>query len=181
MFSYGNNLLRSRQPQTSHLLHLDAPYRQPSPSPPSPNSASPPPLKVTKPKRDNSQLSLTIISSPSTTIALQPSNLVSFLIHIGYETELRLQLSKFNNTVRGDFDHLDPSIIRNPTLINEPIDCKVQHTRKSFLHRIYAILQQFMVPDYNAVANFFAQPGFIGLEDLASSAYVVSPPWAKIA
>ncbi|KAG1053749.1 hypothetical protein G6F43_004190 [Rhizopus delemar] len=161
MFSYGNNLLRSRQPQTSHLLHLNAPYRQLSPSPPSPNSASPPPLKVTKPKRDR--------------------NLVSFLIHIGYETELRLQLSKFNNTVCDDFDPLDPSIIRNPTLINEPIDCKVQHTRKSFLHRIYAILQQFMVPDYNAVANFFAQPGFIGLEDLASSAYVVSPPWAKIA
>ncbi|KAG1628547.1 hypothetical protein G6F44_011881 [Rhizopus delemar] len=56
-------------------------------------------------------------------------NLVSFLTHIGYETEIRLQLSKFNITVRCNFDPLDPSIIRDPTLINEPIDRRLQHAR----------------------------------------------------
>ncbi|KAG1490858.1 hypothetical protein G6F46_010841 [Rhizopus delemar] len=51
-------------------------------------------------------------------------NLFGFLIHIGYETELRSQLSKFNIIVRDGFDPLDLSIIRDHTLVNEPIDCK---------------------------------------------------------
>ncbi len=95
-------------------------------------------------------------------------NLISFLIHIGYKTELRLRLSKFNITVRDDFDPLDPSIIRNSTLVIETIDCKIQPARKSFLHRIYTALQRFRAPNYNAVVNFFVQSGLIDLEDLAS-------------
>jgi len=95
-------------------------------------------------------------------------NLVSFLIRIGYETEVRSQLNKFTITVRNDFDPLAPSIIRDPTPINEPIDCKVQCTRKAFFHRICVVLQRSIAPIYNAVANFFVQSGLIDLEDLMS-------------
>ncbi|KAG1047736.1 hypothetical protein G6F43_009833 [Rhizopus delemar] len=102
-------------------------------------------------------------------------NLVSFLIHIGYETELRLQLSKFNITVRDDFNPLDPSIIRDPTLANEPIDRKIQHALKAFLHRICVALRRFRTPIYNAVANFFVQSGLIDLDDFAS--YDLAPPY----
>jgi hypothetical protein len=207
MFSYENNLLRSHQPQPSHLLHLDAPYHQPFPPSPSPNSASPPPPKVTEPKCDNSQLSLTVIANqfssfaeptgfklihvpvrsrlplqqlrsnlrrlhinPRRILDIQYSdrNLVSFLIHIVYEAEVSSQLNKFNITARDDLNHLDPSIIRNPVLVNETIDCKIQPARKSFLHRICTALQRFRAPNYNAVANFFVQSGFIDPEDLAS-------------
>ncbi|KAG1141345.1 hypothetical protein G6F37_006935 [Rhizopus arrhizus] len=94
-------------------------------------------------------------------------NLVSFLIHIGYETELRSQLKKFNITVRNDFDPLDPSTIRDPTFVSEPIDCKVQRACKAFLHRICVALRRFRTPIYNAVANFFVQFGLIDLDKLA--------------
>ncbi|KAG1464112.1 hypothetical protein G6F46_003097 [Rhizopus delemar] len=96
---------------------------------------------IAKPKRDNFQPSLTVItkqfSSPAEPAGLKliyvpvrhrlplqelrsnlhrlnintrrilgihysDKNLVSFLIHIGYETELRSQLNKFNITVRDD-------------------------------------------------------------------------------
>ncbi|KAG1052092.1 hypothetical protein G6F43_005754 [Rhizopus delemar] len=95
-------------------------------------------------------------------------NLVSLLVHIGYETEFRPQLSKFNITVRDAFDPLDPSIIRGPNFVNEPIDCEVQHACKTFLHRVCVFLQQFITPIYNSVANFFVQAGLIDLEDLTS-------------
>ena len=78
-------------------------------------------------------------------------------------------------TVRDDFDPLDPSIIRDPTLVNEPIDCKVKQTRKAFLHRICIALRQFRTPIYNAIANFFIQSGFIDLEELAS--YNLASPY----
>lgn len=100
--------------------------------------------------------------------------LVIFLIHIGYETELCSYLSKFNITVRGDFDLLDSSIIRDPTLINEPTDCKIQRLCKAFLHRIYAALQRFKASTCKAVANFFVQSSLIDLKDLAS--YDFAPP-----
>ncbi|KAG1318852.1 hypothetical protein G6F62_012137 [Rhizopus arrhizus] len=73
-------------------------------------------------------------------------NLISFLTHIGYKTELRLRLSKFNITVRDDFDPLDPSIIRNSTLVIEPIDSKIQRACNVFLHRTYIVLQRFRTP-----------------------------------
>ncbi|KAG1056914.1 hypothetical protein G6F43_001222 [Rhizopus delemar] len=95
-------------------------------------------------------------------------NLINFLIHIGYETELRSQLNKFNITVRDDFYPLDPSIIRNPTPVNESIDRKVQSAHKAFLHRICDVLVRFRPPIYNAVANFFVQSGLVDLDDLAS-------------
>ncbi|EIE76999.1 hypothetical protein G6F46_001289 [Rhizopus delemar] len=95
-------------------------------------------------------------------------NLINFLIHIGYETELRSQLNKFNITVRDDFYPLDPSIIRNPTPVNESIDRKVQSAHKAFLHRICVVLVRFRPPIYNAVANFFVQSGLVDLDDLAS-------------
>ncbi len=95
-------------------------------------------------------------------------NLASFLIHIGYETELRSHLSKFNIAVRDDFDPLYPSIICDPTFVNEPIDRKVQHARKAFLHRICVALRRFRAPIYNAAANFFVRSGLIDLDDLAS-------------
>ncbi|KAG1151894.1 hypothetical protein G6F37_003887 [Rhizopus arrhizus] len=82
-------------------------------------------------------------------------NLVSFLIHISYETDLCSQLNKFNITVCDAFNPLDSSIIRDPTLVNEPIDCKVQHVHKAFLHQIRATLQRFSTLIYNAVTNFF--------------------------
>ncbi|KAG1140070.1 hypothetical protein G6F37_003471 [Rhizopus arrhizus] len=66
---------------------------------------------------------------------LDKGNLVSFLIHIGYEAEIRLQLCKLNITARDDLDPLDPSIICDPALVNEHIDRKVQLARKSFLHK----------------------------------------------
>ncbi|KAG1054317.1 hypothetical protein G6F43_003660 [Rhizopus delemar] len=92
-------------------------------------------------------------------------NLVSFLTHIDYEVEPCSQLSKFNITVRNDFD---PSIIRDPTLVNELIGRKVQQACKAFLHRICIAHRRFRTPIYNVVANFFVQSGFIDLEDLAS-------------
>ncbi|KAG1048806.1 hypothetical protein G6F43_008829 [Rhizopus delemar] len=112
---------------------------------------------------------------PKPPASVSYTNLVSFLIHIGYETELRSQLSKFNITVRDDFDPLDPSIIRDPTLVNEPIDRKVHHARKAFLHRTRVALRRFRTPVYNAVANFFVQSGLIDLDDLAS--YDLAPPY----
>ncbi|KAG1451727.1 hypothetical protein G6F46_009940 [Rhizopus delemar] len=114
-------------------------------------------------------------ASVSYTLTAIARNLVSFLIHIGYETELRSQLSKFNITVRDDFDPLDPSIIRDPTLVNEPIDRKVHHARKAFLHRIRVALRRFRTLIYNAVTNFFVQFGLIGLDNLAS--YDLVPPY----
>ncbi|KAG1448861.1 hypothetical protein G6F55_010438 [Rhizopus delemar] len=179
-----------------------------------PSSLIVPPSHIAKPKRDNSQPSLTAIarqfSSPAKPTGFKlihvpirhrlplqqlrsnlrrlhintrqildihypDRNLVSFLIHIGYETELRLQLSKFNITVRDDFDPLDPSIILDPTLVNEPIDHKVKHARKAFLHRICVALRRFRTLIYNAVANFFVQSDLIGLDDLAS--YDLAPPY----
>ncbi|KAG0758218.1 hypothetical protein G6F57_007514 [Rhizopus arrhizus] len=95
-------------------------------------------------------------------------NLVSFPIHIDYKTELRLQLNKFNITVRDDFYPLDPSIIRDAILVNEPIDCKAQHAREKFLHRICATLQRFRASIYDAIVNLFVQSDLIDLEDLAS-------------
>ncbi|KAG1142855.1 hypothetical protein G6F37_001277 [Rhizopus arrhizus] len=95
-------------------------------------------------------------------------SLVNFLIHIGYETERRSQLSKFNVTARDDFDPLDPSIIRDATPINEPIDYKVQLVPKAFLHRTCIVLLRFRIPIYNAIANFFVQSDHINLECLAS-------------
>ncbi|KAG1460301.1 hypothetical protein G6F46_005731 [Rhizopus delemar] len=92
-------------------------------------------------------------------------NLVSFLTHIDYETEPCSQLSKFNIIVRNDFN---PSIIRDPTLVNELIGRKVQQACKAFLHRICIVHRRFRTPIYNVVANFFVQSGFIDLEDLAS-------------
>ncbi|KAG0739633.1 hypothetical protein G6F62_008029 [Rhizopus arrhizus] len=95
----------------------------------SPNNAFFPPPKVTHPKRNNSQPSLAAIarqfSSPAEPADFKlihiPLRHLSFLIHIGYEPELRSYLSKFNITVLDDFD---PSIIRDPTLVNELIDYK---------------------------------------------------------
>ncbi|KAG0796785.1 hypothetical protein G6F57_001779 [Rhizopus arrhizus] len=55
-------------------------------------------------------------------------DLISFLIHVGYGPELRSQLSKSNITVSDSFD---PSITRDPTLVNESVDSKVQHARKN--------------------------------------------------
>ncbi|KAG0750421.1 hypothetical protein G6F57_001688 [Rhizopus arrhizus] len=173
---------------------------------PLPNSASPPPPRVAKTKRDNSQpRPIEIVwqfSSPAEPtrfklihvsirrclplkqlrsnlrrlhintcqildVYYSNRNLVSFLIHIDYKTELRSQLSKFNITVCDDFDPSDPSIIRNPILINESIDCKVQRAHKIFLDRIYIALQRFRTPIYNIVTNIFVQSGLIDLEDFA--------------
>ncbi|KAG0739992.1 hypothetical protein G6F62_007191 [Rhizopus arrhizus] len=188
-------------------------YPTPSKHPPSPNNAFTPLPKIAKPKRDNSQPSLTTtarqFSSPAELtgfklihvpvrhrlplqqlrsnlrrvhmntrrildIHYSDRDLVSFLIHIGHEADLRSQLIKFNITVCGDFDPLDPSIIRDPTLVSEPMDRKV-HARKAFLHGICVALRRFRTPIYNTVANFFVQSGLIDLDDLAS--YNLAPPY----
>jgi hypothetical protein len=102
-------------------------------------------------------------------------NVASFLIHIDYETELRSQLSKLKISVRDDFDPLDPSTIRDPDLINETIDRKIQHARHFFFSRLCSSLQRFKTPLYNTVANFFVQSGLIDLDFLAS--YDLAPPY----
>ncbi|KAG1460900.1 hypothetical protein G6F46_001477 [Rhizopus delemar] len=156
----------------------------PSKRPSSPNDTSPPPPKAAKPKCDNFQLNLTTIarqfSSPAESTNFKLShvpvrNLVRFLIHIGYETELRSQSSKFNITARDDFNPLDLLIICDHILVNGPIDCKVHRARKEFLHQICVALQRFRTPIYNAAANFFVQSGLTDLEDLAS--YDLAPPY----
>jgi hypothetical protein len=98
MFSYGNNLLRIRQSQTSYLLHLDAPHRQPFPPSlvtltPSPNNTSTPPPKIAKPKRNNSQLSLTAITRQFSSPA-EPTGFK--LIHVPVRCRLPLQQLRSN-------------------------------------------------------------------------------------
>lgn len=70
-------------------------------------------------------------------------NLDSFPIHIDYETKLRPQLSKFNTTVR---DNFDPS---------DPVNCKAQCAHKTFLHRICVVLQWFRILIHNTATHFF--------------------------
>ncbi|KAG1131378.1 hypothetical protein G6F42_003304 [Rhizopus arrhizus] len=103
MLSYGNNLLQSPQSQKTHLLHLDTPYRQPLPpslitlsshlNVPSPSNISPPPPRVTKPKRDNSQPRLTAIarqfSSPAEPTGFKP-------IHVSVRRRFSLQQLRSN-------------------------------------------------------------------------------------
>ncbi|KAG1458164.1 hypothetical protein G6F46_006842 [Rhizopus delemar] len=186
MLFYRNNLPRSHQAQTSHLLHLDAPRGLPVPlsivvlptyqSAPSPNNATPSPPKTAKLKRDNTQPSLTAMTKQ---FSSSPEPTGFKLIHIThqhpYEAEIRSQLCKFNIIVRDDFDPLDPSIIRDPTFINQPINCKIHRARKAFLHRICIALQRLKTPIYNIISNFFLHFELISFKDLAS--YDLAPPY----
>ncbi|KAG1143905.1 hypothetical protein G6F37_002700 [Rhizopus arrhizus] len=165
-------------------------YPIPSKRPPPPNNAFTPLPKIAKPKHDNPQPSLTTIARQFSS----PAELTGFkLIHVPVRHRLPLQQLRSNlrrlqmNTRRildihysnrdlvsflihivcDDFEPLDPSIIRDPTLVSEPIDCKV-HARKAFLHGICVALRRFMTPIYNAVANFLVQSGLIDLDDLVS-------------
>ncbi|KAG0767877.1 hypothetical protein G6F16_004095 [Rhizopus arrhizus] len=149
--------------------------------------ASTPLPKIAKPKHDNSQPSLTAIARQFSS----PAEPTSFkLIHVPVRHHLPLQQLRSNlrrlyiNTrqildihysVRVDFNPLDSSIIRDPTLANVLVDCKVQCARKTFFHRICVALRRFRTSIYNAVANFFVQSGLIDLDELAS--YDLAPPY----
>ncbi|KAG0819571.1 hypothetical protein G6F17_000339 [Rhizopus arrhizus] len=95
-------------------------------------------------------------------------NVVSFLIHTGFEPELRFQLYKHKITIRDDFDPLSPSIIRDPTLLNESIERKTKLARHVFLQRLGSAFRRLKAPLYNAVTNYFLQSGLIDLNFLES-------------
>ncbi|EIE81480.1 hypothetical protein RO3G_06185 [Rhizopus delemar RA 99-880] len=67
----------------------------------------------------------------------------TFLIHYGYENELREQLRKVHILVRDDFDPLDPENARDPEFINAPTHRKAEHTRWAFLQRLGPALCRF--------------------------------------
>ncbi|KAG1052662.1 hypothetical protein G6F43_005209 [Rhizopus delemar] len=70
-------------------------------------------------------------------------HVVSFLIHYGYENELREQLRKVHILVRDNFDPLDPENVRDPEFINAPTHRKAEHTRWAFLQRLGPALCRF--------------------------------------
>ncbi|KAG0890176.1 hypothetical protein G6F29_002746 [Rhizopus arrhizus] len=102
-------------------------------------------------------------------------NVVSFLIHTGFEPELRSQLYKHKITIRDDFDPLSPSIIRDPTLLNESIERKTKLARHVFLQRLGSAFRRLKAPLYNAVTNYFLQSGLIDLNFLES--FDLAPPY----
>ncbi|KAG0744808.1 hypothetical protein G6F57_010405 [Rhizopus arrhizus] len=110
MLSYGNNLLRSHQSQTSYFLHLDASCRHPFPPslvtphpskrPPSPNNASIPLLKIANPKRANSQPSLTAITRQFSSPA-EPTGFK--LIHVPVRHRLPLPVESWIIIIQIEF------------------------------------------------------------------------------
>ncbi|KAG1569653.1 hypothetical protein G6F50_006183 [Rhizopus delemar] len=103
-------------------------------------------------------------------------NVVSFLIHTGFEPELRFQLYKHKITIRDDFDPLSPTIIRDPTLLNESIERKTKLARHVFLQRLGSAFRRLKAPLYNAVTNYFLQSGLIDLNFLES--FDLAPPYS---
>ncbi|KAG1047988.1 hypothetical protein G6F43_009594 [Rhizopus delemar] len=95
-------------------------------------------------------------------------NVASFLIHTGFEPELRFQLYKHKITIRDDFDPLSPTIIRDPTLLNESIERKTKLARHVFLQRLGSVFCRLKAPLYNAVTNYFLQSGLMDLNFLES-------------
>ncbi|KAG1040339.1 hypothetical protein G6F43_012302 [Rhizopus delemar] len=95
-------------------------------------------------------------------------NVARFLIHTGFEPEFHFQLYKHKITIRDDFDPLNPSIIRDPTLLNESIERKTKHARHVFLQRLGSAFRRLRAPLYNAVTNYFLQSGLIDLNFLKS-------------
>ncbi|KAG0946005.1 hypothetical protein G6F57_002857 [Rhizopus arrhizus] len=95
----------------------------------SPNNIFPPPPKVANFKRNNSQPSLTATARQFSSSA-EPTSLNLSILHINVHRILDIHYSdrnsvsflihycKFNTPV----DPLDPSIIHDPTFINEPIE-----------------------------------------------------------
>ncbi|KAG1559802.1 hypothetical protein G6F49_003260 [Rhizopus delemar] len=100
----------------------------------------------------------------------------SFLIHTGFEPELRFQLYKHKITIRDDFDPLSPTIIRDPTLLNESVERKTKLARHVFLQRLGSTFRRLKAPLYNAVTNYFLQPGLIDLNFLES--FDLAPPYS---
>ncbi|EIE88178.1 hypothetical protein RO3G_12889 [Rhizopus delemar RA 99-880] len=75
-----------------------------------------------------------------------------------YIAKVKLKRNLYKKaTICDDFDPLNPSIIHDPTLVNEPID------RKNLCRPL--TIQDSI---YNAVANFFVRYGLIDFDDLAS-------------
>ncbi|KAG1587420.1 hypothetical protein G6F47_010943 [Rhizopus delemar] len=102
--------------------------------------------------------------------------MASFLIHTGFEPELRFQLYKHKITIRDDFDPLSPTIIRDPTLLNESIERKTKLARHVFLQRLGSAFRRLKAPLYNAVTNYFLQSGLIDLNFLES--FDLAPPYS---
>ncbi|KAG1149772.1 hypothetical protein G6F36_014701 [Rhizopus arrhizus] len=101
-------------------------------------------------------------------------NVVSFLIHTCFESELRSQLYKHKITIRDEFDPLSPSISHDPALLNESIERKTKLARHVFLQRLGSAFRRLKAPLYNAVTNYFLQSGLIDLNFLKS--FDLAPP-----
>ncbi|KAG1157679.1 hypothetical protein G6F37_006493 [Rhizopus arrhizus] len=69
---------------------------------------------------------------------------------------------------------LSPSIIRDPTLLNESIERKTKLARHVFLQRLGSAFRRLKAPLYNAVTNYFLQSGLIDLNFLES--FDLAPP-----
>ncbi|KAG0815834.1 hypothetical protein G6F18_012982 [Rhizopus arrhizus] len=84
------------------------------------------------------------------------------------------ELPRSFHTIRDDFDPLSPSIIRDPTLLNESIERKTKLARHVFLQRLGSAFRRLKAPLYNAVTNYFLQSGLIDLNFLES--FDLAPP-----
>lgn len=92
-------------------------------------------------------------------------DLVALLIHNDYETELRSLLKKFEIPVQDDYDPLDPSNLRDPKYDDWDEADRTCAARGLFLCRILRALDHLRGPIKRAVANFFANKGYMDRGD----------------
>lgn len=92
-------------------------------------------------------------------------HLVALLIHNDYEVELRSQLKKFKIPIQDDYDPLDPSNLRDPEYDDWDEANRTTAARGLFLCRILHALDYLKGPVKHAVANFFANKGYLDRND----------------
>ncbi|ORE02295.1 hypothetical protein BCV72DRAFT_318708 [Rhizopus microsporus var. microsporus] len=88
-------------------------------------------------------------------------HVVALLIHKDYEVGFRSQLKKFKIPVQDDYDPLDPSNLRDPDYNGWNEANRTRAACGLFLCRILHALDYLKDPVKQAVANFFANKGYI--------------------
>ncbi|KAG0764393.1 hypothetical protein G6F16_006911 [Rhizopus arrhizus] len=88
-------------------------------------------------------------------------DLIALLIHNDYETGLHSLLKKFEIPVQDGYDPLDPSNLRDPKYDDCGEADRTCAARGLFLCRILRALDHLRGPIKRAVANFFANKGYM--------------------
>ncbi|KAL4213045.1 hypothetical protein AB4K20DRAFT_2005006 [Rhizopus microsporus] len=91
-------------------------------------------------------------------------HLVTLIIHNDYEPELRSQLNKFAITVRDEYDSLDSANLRDPAWSKWSYQDKVDYAFGTFAGRLIRAIRRIRAPVQRAVARFFIEKGFFGIE-----------------